>query len=90
MTNNDNLAEQLLTPEPKEYTQELIYSLEIRDKGWVNIVAGTLELSISDAAADVEFEAVIAGCEDNAPWSTVQGLLSDIIGLKSVEAEEVV
>lgn len=90
MTNSDNLAEQILAPEAKEYTQELIYALEIRDKGWINIVAGTLALSISDTAADVEFEAVIAGCEDNVPSSTVQGLLSDVIGLKSVEAEEVV
>lgn len=83
---SDNLAEQFLTPDPKEYTQELVYALEIRGKGWVNIVPGTLDLAISDSAPDVEFDAVVASCETNA-GSTVKGMLSDITGLKSVEEE---
>lgn len=89
MKNNDNLAEQLLAPDPKEYTQELVYALEIRGVGWISIVPGTLDLSISDSAPEVEFEAVVAGCEGGAHGSTVQGLLSNVTGLRSVEEDSV-
>lgn len=84
--NNNNLAEHFLAPDPKEHTQEMIYALEIRGRGWVNIIPGTLDLAISDSTPEVEFEAIVASCEPNA-GTTVSGILSDITGLKSVEAE---
>lgn len=81
---HDNLAEQMLDNTPdddggQEYTQELIYSVETKDKGWIDIKMGTLQIAFGDMEGEVEWEAELM---TGGFWG---GVLSDITGFKSLE-----
>jgi hypothetical protein len=77
---HENLAEEMLGEGDgvQEHTQELITAIETKDRGWLDIKMGTLELAFGDVEGEVEWEAelVVGGT-----WG---GFLTDIIGFKSL------
>lgn len=79
---DENLAEEMMAnveSDAEEYTQERIYAIQTKDKGWLDIKMGTLEIAFGDVDSEIEWEAELM---TGGLWG---GYLSNITGFKSLE-----